>query len=125
MKKKINISVYDIVHNNSHKNTHPLHRTEQSTPIIVDKPVRYEDLFKKLVDENNKVKDQGLKVIYERNRITPIPTQRVKKNSLVCLTNSTKCHQSTLNSRKNSQSQISPQVTGSAKLSKEKNKISK
>lgn len=89
MKKKMNISVCDIVSKvASPKNIIPAHQRQHSDcPIIVDKPMSFEDLYRRVV-ENGKNGEMGpQKIVYESKKVTPIQTNRMKKQSVNSLVN--------------------------------------
>ena len=107
MKKKINISVCDIVHKVSSPKNVVLPQYIQPT-IVVDKPVRFEDLYKKVVEQHNKHGDtNNLKIVYDSKKTTPMPTNRNKKNSINSLINKSTVS-SAANSRKKSLTCITP-----------------
>lgn len=93
MKKKLKISVFDIIHRASTNKTTPKNANNHQidSPLVVDKPIRFEDLYKKAIENHHRPGDTScLKVIYDSKKATPIQTNRVKKTSVHSIVKNTK-----------------------------------
>lgn len=104
MKKKLKISVFDIIHKASTNKMTPKNAniTQIDSPLIIDKPIRFEDLYKKAIENHHKPGDSNcLKVIYDSKKTTPIQTNRVKKTSVHSIVKNTKSALSSITKNEN------------------------
>lgn len=104
MKKKLKISVFDIIHKASASKATPKNaNTHQiDSPLVVDKPIRFEDLYKKAIENHHRPGDNScLKVIYDSKKTTPIQTNRVKKTSVNSIVKNTKSALSSITKSEN------------------------
>jgi hypothetical protein len=98
MKKKLSISVADIMRRTSLSHTgNPINKN-QNQPILINKTLRFEDLYKKAIGNKNyhhKIINHGLghsSICHRQssNKNTPTNTHRLKKNKQTNSLNYTK-----------------------------------
>lgn len=90
MNKKIKVSVSDIVNKVASPKfeTGPTQVEQFNRPIVINRPMRFQDLYKKIVSDQTKNNEGNtFKVLYESKKVTPLHTNRVKKKSATTIIN--------------------------------------